>query len=91
MVIYGLVAGSLPTHRRGTRRKYIKVPRRWLGKDQSRWSVCLCEQCMQRRAGADVGHRCPTDRRDFAQSHHHIMRFGYLVSSTLPAFQSAHA
>ncbi|CAD0307999.1 hypothetical protein CFBP8129_08560 [Xanthomonas hortorum pv. gardneri] len=43
-------AGPLPAHHRGTRRKYVrvgsyaasmprKVPRRWAGKDQSRWSV----------------------------------------------------
>ncbi|MEG8173124.1 hypothetical protein G3N88_04085, partial [Xanthomonas hortorum pv. gardneri] len=48
----GLAAGPLPAHHRRTRRKYIhvgsyaasmprKVPRRWAGKDQSRWSVCM--------------------------------------------------
>ncbi|NIJ75342.1 hypothetical protein FHT08_000390 [Xanthomonas campestris] len=42
------VAGPLPAHHRGTRRKYVhvgsyaasmprKVPRRWAGKDPSRW------------------------------------------------------
>ncbi|MBB5675935.1 hypothetical protein FHR64_002998 [Xanthomonas arboricola] len=47
----GLAAGPLPAHHRRTRRKYVhvgsyaasmprKVPRRWAGKDQSRWSVC---------------------------------------------------
>ncbi|QNM59968.1 hypothetical protein XHV734_1142 [Xanthomonas hortorum pv. vitians] len=46
-----LAAGPLPAHHRGTRRKYVrvgsyaasmprKVPRRWAGKDRSRWSVC---------------------------------------------------
>ncbi|CAD0323939.1 hypothetical protein CFBP7900_15280 [Xanthomonas hortorum pv. carotae] len=52
MMICGLAAGPLPAHRRGTRRKYVhvgsyaasmprKVPRRWAGKDQWRWSVCM--------------------------------------------------
>ncbi|EGD21126.1 hypothetical protein XGA_0186 [Xanthomonas hortorum ATCC 19865] len=46
-MIFGLAAGPLPAHHRGTRRKYVrvgsyaasmprKVPRRWAGKDQSR-------------------------------------------------------
>ncbi|SOU01648.1 Hypothetical Protein LMG19146_02648 [Xanthomonas arboricola pv. fragariae] len=49
-LVCDLAAGPLPAHPRGTRRKYIpvgayaasmprKVPRRWAGKDQSRWSV----------------------------------------------------
>ncbi len=49
-VIGGLAAGPLPAHHRGTRCKYVpvssvaasmppRVPRRWAGKDQSRWSV----------------------------------------------------
>ncbi|CAE6688245.1 Uri superfamily endonuclease [Xanthomonas sp. 3376] len=48
----GFVAGPLPAHHRGTRRKYVlvgsyaasmprKVPRRWADKDLSRWSVCV--------------------------------------------------
>ncbi|SOU09204.1 Hypothetical Protein LMG19145_00286 [Xanthomonas arboricola pv. fragariae] len=52
--ICGLVAGPLPAHPRRTRRKYVrvgayaasmprKVPRRWTGKDQARWSVCLVQ------------------------------------------------
>ncbi|MBB3779523.1 hypothetical protein FHY16_002279 [Xanthomonas campestris] len=59
----GFAAGPLPAHHRGTRRKYVlvgsyaasmprKVPRRWAGKDQSRWSVRMVasrgRQCMQR-------------------------------------------
>ncbi|MBB5859362.1 hypothetical protein GGR69_001019 [Xanthomonas arboricola] len=50
-------AGPLPAHHRRTRRKYVhvgsyaasmprKVPRRWAGKDQARWSVRWCKQCM---------------------------------------------
>jgi hypothetical protein len=51
-LICGLAAGPLPAQRRGTRCKYVlvssyaasmprKVPRRWAGKDQSRWSACM--------------------------------------------------
>ncbi|MBB5768467.1 hypothetical protein GGR67_002535 [Xanthomonas arboricola] len=47
----GLAAGPLPAHHRGTRRESVhggsyaasmprKVPRRWAGKDQARWSEC---------------------------------------------------
>ncbi|SOU01988.1 Hypothetical Protein CFBP6773_03055 [Xanthomonas arboricola pv. fragariae] len=50
-LICRLAAGPLPAHPRRTRRKYVrvgsyavsmprKVPRRWAGKDQWRWSVC---------------------------------------------------
>ncbi|NIK06624.1 hypothetical protein FHY11_000090 [Xanthomonas arboricola] len=50
-VICGSAEGPLPAHHRGTRRESIhggsyaasmprKVPRRWAGKDRSRWSVC---------------------------------------------------
>ncbi|EGD21127.1 hypothetical protein XGA_0182 [Xanthomonas hortorum ATCC 19865] len=53
-MIFGLAAGPLPAHHRGTRRKYVrvgsyaasmprKVPRRWADKDQWRWSVCMLQ------------------------------------------------
>ncbi|CAD7739404.1 hypothetical protein LMG31886_30300 [Xanthomonas hydrangeae] len=59
-LVYGLAAGPLPAHHRRTRRKYVpvgsyaasmprKVPRRWAGKDQAGWSVCM------RQAMPDVG------------------------------------
>ncbi len=58
-----VAAGPLPAHHRRTRRKDVlvgsyaasmprKVPRRWAGKDQSRWSVCT--------VGAVLGARCST-------------------------------
>ncbi|SOU10223.1 Hypothetical Protein LMG19145_01326 [Xanthomonas arboricola pv. fragariae] len=51
-LLCGLAGGPLPAHPRGTRRKYVrvgsyaasmprKVPRRWAGKDLSRWLVCV--------------------------------------------------
>ena len=54
-MICGLAARPLPAHHRGTRRKYVpvgscaasmplKVPRRWAGKDPSRWSVCIFQK-----------------------------------------------
>ncbi|SUZ26902.1 hypothetical protein CPBF424_06640 [Xanthomonas euroxanthea] len=55
--VRGLAAGPLPAHHRRTRRKYVlvgsgaasmplKVPRRWAGKDQSRWRCVWCKQGM---------------------------------------------
>ncbi|QNM63100.1 hypothetical protein XHV734_4395 [Xanthomonas hortorum pv. vitians] len=51
-LIWGFAAGPLPAHHRGTRCKYVlvssyaasmprKVPRRWAGKDPSRWLVWM--------------------------------------------------
>ncbi len=68
-LICRVAAGPLPAHHRRTRRKYVhvgsyaasmprKVPRRWAGKDQSRWSVVWLQ--------AKHGVRC-SDHRVFDQ------------------------
>ncbi|PPU27756.1 hypothetical protein XarCFBP6762_07910 [Xanthomonas arboricola] len=68
---------SLPAHPRGTRRKYIpvgsyaasmprKVPRRWAGKDQWRWSVCTVRAVRDARCSIlDVRHT--RDKRLFTR------------------------
>ncbi|NJC31310.1 Uri superfamily endonuclease [Xanthomonas arboricola] len=75
--ICGLAAGPLPAHHRRTRRKYVhvgsyaasmprKVPRRWAGKDLSRWSVCMGRAVRNARCSIlDVRHT--RDKRLFTR------------------------